>query len=65
MDYKKVDETIRALRICALNDPDGKEVPSCPICPYYGLSNCCCECLMRDAADQMERMKILFLSKEC
>lgn len=64
MNYTKVDETIRALTICAMNDPDGKEIPTCPICPYRGIANTCCECLMRDAADMMERMKIELLSRE-
>lgn len=60
MNYseEKIDETIKALKICSTNDPDGKKVPSCPICPYYGIHNCCCECLMRDAAGLMEQMRI-------
>lgn len=60
MNYtqEKIDETIKALKICSTNDPDGKKVPSCPVCPHYGIHNCCRECLMRDAADLMEQMRI-------
>lgn len=55
-DLDKIEQTIAALRICSQNDPDGREVPACPICPYYGIHNVCCECLMRDAADMMEKL---------
>lgn len=63
MNFNKIDETISALKICSLNNQD--EIPTCPICPYYGIANVCCECLMRDAAELMERMKIEILSQQC
>lgn len=58
MNHEIINQTIQALTICSMNNPDGKEVPACPICPYYGIHNECCNCLMRDAAGLMEQMSI-------
>lgn len=58
INQTKIKQTIQALTICSMNDPDGKEVPACPICPYYGIHNECCNCLMRDAAELMEKMSV-------